>query len=137
MKKNRFQLVVILSLLFQPIAWANDIHQNLEEYGERLSETSEKRAIEFIKVYQTTDKPMNAYRMDFNTAEKSLLSVLNAENDETAKLQNLIITKGWEIKFCQPELIRIMRKNDIDMVSGFLINKGETQRIAVCFKSMQ
>lgn len=133
MKNNRFQLVVILSLLFQPIVWANDIHQNLEEYGKRLPEISEIRAIEFVKVYQTIDKPMNAYRMDFNTAEKALLSVPNAENDETAKLQNSIITKRWEIKFCQPELIRFMRKNDIDMVSGFLINKGKTQRIAVCF----
>lgn len=134
MKKNRLSLGVILFLLLQPISKASDVHQNLEEYGKKVSETSEKGAIEYIRVYQTIDKPLNAYRMDFNTAEEALLSVPNAENDEKAKLQNLVITKAWEIKFCQPELIRRMKKNSIDMVSGFLINKGETQRIAVYFK---
>jgi sensor histidine kinase YesM len=65
------------------------------------------------------------------------LSVPNAAHDKTAKLQNLAITKAWEVKFCQPDLINFMLKNNIDMVSGALISKGDIQRMAVCFKSMQ
>jgi hypothetical protein len=68
---------------------------------------------------------------------KKSLSVPNAAHDKTAKLQNLAITKAWEVKFCQPDLINFMLKNNIDMVSGALISKGDIQRMAVCFKSMQ
>lgn len=137
MKINKFTLVILLTLSTQSTAWADNINHGLDEYGKKVSTSSEKGAIKYIKVYQTTEKPLNAYRMDFDTSEKNLLSVPNAAHDKTAKLQNLAITKAWEVKFCQPDLINFMLKNNIDMVSGALISKGEMQRMAVCFKSMQ
>lgn len=137
MRINKFTLVILLTLSTQSTAWADNINHGLDEYGEKVSKTSGKGSIKYIKAYQTTEKPLNAYRMDFDTSEKNLLSVPNAADDKTAKLKNLAITKEWEVKFCQPDLINFMLKNNIDMVSGALINKGEMQRIAVCFKSMQ
>lgn len=137
MKINKFTSVILLTLFTQSTAWADNINHGLDEYGNKVSKTSEKGAIKYIKAYQTTEKPLNAYRMDFDTSEKNLLSVPNAAHDKTAKLQNLAITKAWEVKFCQPDLINFMLKNNIDMVSGALISKGEMQRMAVCFKSMQ
>ncbi|WP_123349449.1 MULTISPECIES: hypothetical protein [unclassified Enterobacter] len=137
MKINKFALALLFTLSTQPIAWADNISRSLDEYGKNVSATSEKGAIKYIKAYQTTEKPLNAYRMDFDTSEKNLLSVPNAAHDKTAKLQNLAITKAWEVKFCQPDLINFMLKNNIDMISGALISKGEMQRMAVCFKSMQ
>lgn len=137
MKINKFTLVMLFIFSTQSIVWADNLHQGLDEYGKRVSATSENGAIKYVKAYQTTEKPLNAYRMDFDTSEKTLLSVPNAANDKTAKLQNLAITKAWEVKFCQPDLINFMLKNNIDMVSGALISKGEMQRMAVCFKSIK
>lgn len=131
-KKVTFLALAIISS--QSVSWAsNESPIFLGEYANKLSNIY---PVEYVKYIQTTKEPLVAYRIDFNTSEKSLLSIPNAASDEKLKLQNLAITKVWEKAFCKPELIIEMRKNNIDVVSGFLINNGKDQRGAVCFKSM-
>lgn len=134
MKLNKFLLASILMITTSSFAHAEDIIQSLNSYGEKISSTSEEGNIIFIKAYQTVSKPLNSYRLDFNTTAKELLSVPNADIDATANYTNLAITKVWEAKFCSDEIIAIMNNNHVDMVSGFLNNNNEPQHVAICFK---
>lgn len=128
---------IILTLLtsFSFNASANQIISKLDQYGMQLSKTSEKGTIIFSKSFQTTSNPMNAYRIDFSTLAKELMSVPNAEQNQTAKMKNLAITRAWETKFCSSSLLSLMKENNIDMISGFLLKNDEPQHVAVCFKN--
>ena len=57
MKINKFTLAILFTLSTQSIAWADNINHGLDEYGKKVSTTSEKGAIKYIKAYQTTEKP--------------------------------------------------------------------------------
>lgn len=69
MKINKFTLAILFTLSTQSIAWADNINHGLDEYGKSIDDFR-KGAIKYIKSYRTTEKPLNAYRMDFDTSEK-------------------------------------------------------------------
>ncbi|WP_197724544.1 hypothetical protein [Dickeya fangzhongdai] len=137
MHVTKISLIIPLFISFYCNASTNDIVPNLNKYGTNISEASEKGSIRFLKSFQTTSSPMNAYRIDFETSAKELISVPDAEKNQSAKMKNLAITKAWETRFCSSDLISLMKENNIDMISGFLMNKGEPQHIAVCFKNIE
>lgn len=106
----------------------------LQTYGSSAAKNYSGGKLKFTKAYQVVQKPLNSYRLDFETSAKELLSnPAGTENDDIYNA-NLKRTEAWENAFCKPELKKFMQEKNIDMVSGFILNKGKNQSIAACFK---
>jgi hypothetical protein len=112
---------------------ADSILNELAEYGRNVAGTTEDGAIHYSAVWPTTTKPIRAYKMDFETNHQALMSAQVTQNGDTEYWSNRGRTEVWQAKFCTVNLMSIMRKYGIGMVSGDLKNKsGETQSVAVC-----
>lgn len=108
-------------------------NEALKHYGTLLAGSYPAGKLKLVKAYHVTTKPMNAYRLDFETSEKALLSQLGGDENPQIHDSNEAKATAWEGRFCSAELKGIMRANGIDFVSGFTSNKGKQQLIATCF----
>jgi len=106
----------------------------LRTYGSSVAKNYSGGKLKFTRAYQVVQKPLNSYRLDFETSAKELLSnPAGSENDDIYNA-NFKKTEAWENAFCTPELKKFMQEKNIDMVSGFIISKGKNQSIAACLK---
>jgi rubrerythrin len=111
----------------------DSVLNELAEYGRNVAGTTEDGAIHYSAVWPTTTEPIRAYKMDFETNHQALMSDRVAQSGDTEYWSNRGRTEVWKAKFCTVNLMGIMRKHGIGMVSGDLKNKsGETQSMAVC-----
>lgn len=133
-KTNCVMIALCLGVSFSVAA--EGMNSYLVKYGQQVGVASENNKIRYLKAYQTTASPLNAYRVDFNTTAEELMSVPGADTDAVAKMKNLAITKAWETRFCTPDLNNAMIRSGVDMVSGFLLSDNRTQHVAVCFKKV-
>ncbi|HBR2027691.1 TPA: hypothetical protein L9M76_005543 [Klebsiella variicola] len=133
-KINCVMIALCLGVSFSVVA--EGMNSYLVKYGQQVGVASENNKIRYLKAYQTTASPLNAYRVDFNTTAEELMSVPGADTDAVAKMKNLAITKAWETRFCTPDLNNAMVRSGVDMVSGFLLSDNRTQHVAVCFKQV-
>jgi len=107
----------------------------LTNYGKKIASSSQKGALNFIAAIKTTESPMRAYKIQFQTSAPELMNSPNADKDSRAYLTNVGTTKLWETKFCTDDLKKIMAEFGIDLVSGDLQNMtGDTQSMSACFK---
>jgi hypothetical protein len=125
----------MVTTLFASHAVALEPNDSLARYGESVASASDKGALKLSRVIKTTDAPMVAYRVDFTTNLKSLMARQNADKNKEAYLMNVGKRELWNTKFCTAGLKNIMRKFQIDLVSGMLQNRaGEMQFLSTCFK---
>lgn len=121
--------------LFTSHAVAAEPNDSLVKYGEAIAASSEKGSIKVRTAFKTTESPMRAYRVDFSSSLKSMMARQDADKNKEAYLLNVGKRELWQQKFCTDDLKNIMRKYQIDLVSGMLQNKlGEMQFLASCFK---
>jgi hypothetical protein len=108
-------------------------NEALKHYGTLLAGSYSAGKLKLIKAYHVTKTPMNAYRLDFETSEKALLSQPGGDENPQTHDVNEARATAWRDQFCSSELKKIMRANSIDLVSGFTFSKGKRQLIAPCF----
>lgn len=106
----------------------------LTQYGSSLQNTFGNGKVKLAKAYQVMSKPLNTYRIDFDTTAKRLLTQPGADGNEAIFDENMKKTESWEAAFCTNELKKIMKENGIDMVTGVLTNSGKTHSMAPCPK---
>ena len=112
---------------------AYDPSKNLEKYGRQLADSTENNTITLSNVVKTTEQPMRAYKLQFQTNVNALMSDSVTNLNSIEYWTNLGKTKSWQTKFCTDELKAIMTTFEIDVVSGDLANmQGETQSMAIC-----
>jgi len=112
---------------------ADSILSELAEYGRSVARTTEDEAIRYSAVWPTITEPIRAYKMDFETEHRALMSEPGAQIGNTEYWGNRSRTEVWQAKFCTANLMGIMRRYGIGTVSGDLKNKyGESQSVAVC-----
>jgi hypothetical protein len=128
-------ITLFSTILFAGHAVALEPNESLVRYGESIAASSQKGAIKVHTVIKTTQSPMLAYRIDFKTNLKSMMARQDADKNKEAYLMNVGKRELWNSKFCTDNLKNIMRKFQIDLVSGMLQNQaGEMQFLATCFK---
>lgn len=113
---------------------SNDESTILQQYGDSLEKSFHNGNIKMVKAYHVMSKPLNTYRIDFDTSEKKLLSQPGADKNNAIYQANLNKTKAWVKAFCTPELRKIMNEKSIDIVSGIITNRGNKHSISPCFK---
>lgn len=106
----------------------------LRTYGSSVAKNYSGGKLKFTRAYQVVQKPLNSYRLDFETSAKELLSNPAGSESDDIYNENFKKTEAWENAFCTPELKKFMQEKNIDMVSGFIISKGKNQSIAACLK---
>lgn len=106
----------------------------LTQYGTSIAKTFGNGKVKLTKAYHVVSKPLNTYRIDFDTSSKRLLIQPGAEDDNAIYDENTKKNETWLAAFCTDELKKIMTEKGIDMVTGFLSNSGQTETIAPCFK---
>ncbi|WLS81166.1 hypothetical protein Q3V30_22180 (plasmid) [Erwinia pyri] len=104
----------------------------LESYGTKIAESFAGKKLKLGKAYQVITKPLNSYRIDFETSAKDLLSQSGGGDDDAIYSANQIKNESWHQAFCTQELKKFMASNHIDMISGFISNKGENELISPC-----
>ena len=79
------------------------------------------------------ERPLRAYKLTFATSSPALLKSPNADKDRGAFLQNSGKADVWQRKFCSKDLIPIMLRHGLDLVSAHLLDsRGEVQGMAIC-----
>ncbi|WP_039661218.1 hypothetical protein [Pantoea sp. MBLJ3] len=106
----------------------------LTQYGTSIAKTFGNGKVKLTKAYHVVSKPLNTYRIDFDTSSKRLLTQPGAEDDNAIFDENTKKTETWEAAFCTNDLKKIMTEKGMDMVTGVLLNNGQTHSIAPCFK---
>lgn len=106
----------------------------LTQYGTSIAKTFGNGKVKLTKAYHVVSKPPNTYRIDFDTSSKRLLTQPGAEDDNAIYDENTKKTETWQAAFCTDQLKKIMTEKGMDMVTGVLINSGQTHSIAPCFK---
>lgn len=135
LKLSALPVILLPTILFASNAVALEPNESLVRYGESIAASSQKGAIKVHTVIKTTQFPMLAYRVDFRTNLKSMMARQDADKNKEAYLMNVGKRELWNSKFCTNDLKNIMRKFQIDLVSGMLQNQaGEMQFLATCFK---
>jgi hypothetical protein len=77
----------------------NDI-EPLNHYGKLLAESYSTEKLRLVKAYHVTTKPMNAYRLDFETSAKALLSQPGGDENPKIHAENESKAEAWQSKFC-------------------------------------
>ncbi|MEX9909056.1 hypothetical protein AB7W95_20160, partial [Providencia rettgeri] len=85
-------------------------------------------------VTQTMSSPVNTYMLNFDTTDKKLLSLKNADVDAFAFEQNISRISKWKNSFCTKEISDFMIKYSIDVLHSKISNNGELQFISTCYK---
>jgi len=106
----------------------------LQTYGSSIAKNYLGGKLKFTRAYHVVQKPLNSYRLDFETSAKELLSNPAGSDNDDIYNANFKKTEAWENAFCTAELKKFMQEKNIDMVSGFIISKQKNQSIAACLK---
>lgn len=112
----------------------NEKIEFLENYGTEVAKNFAGKKLKLSKTYHVITKPLNSYRLDFETSAKELLTASGGAENDAIYDANQIKISAWHKAFCTPQLKKFMYDNQIDMVSGFIGNKGENETIAPCLK---
>lgn len=112
----------------------NDQSEFLKNYGTVVAKNFTGEKLKLSKTYHVITKPLNSYRLDFETSAKELLTASGGAENDAIYDANQIKISAWDKAFCTPQLKKFMSENQIDMVSGFIGNKGENQTISPCLK---
>ncbi|KAA8716715.1 hypothetical protein L9H26_08125 [Morganella psychrotolerans] len=108
---------------------AGGINNWLNKYGH---EKSKEWRVKYIESIQTMNKPVNVYMLRFNTSDKKLLTLPNADKDSTAYDKNILRITKWQDFFCTQELRSYMIENKIDMIHSEISSNKKMQFIATC-----
>ncbi|MBQ0519609.1 MULTISPECIES: hypothetical protein [Morganellaceae] len=106
----------------------------LDEYITNSFNKTNAWDVKYIGVTQTMSSPVNTYMLNFDTTDKKLLSLKNADVDAFAFEQNISRISKWKNSFCTKEISDFMIKYSIDVLHSKTSNNGELQFISTCYK---
>lgn len=106
----------------------------LDEYIQKKNLNSKSWDVKYMGVKHTMDNPVNTYMLSFNTTDKKLLTLENADIDAIAFEKNISRISNWKSFFCTEDISDFMIKYEIDVLHSEISNDGKTQFIATCFK---
>lgn len=116
----------------ESISISGNVESQLEAYSNSVA-ISTHGAVNFKSLKKTTEKPLRAYVVVFQTSAGELMSSPNASTNKSALFENQFKTELWQRKLCSPQLKSIMENNGLDLISGDLQDEyGETQSFAIC-----
>lgn len=82
----------------------NDQSEFLKSYGTEVAKNFAGKKLKLSKAYQVITKPLNSYRLDFETSAKELLTVPGGAENDAIYDANQIKIRAWDKAFCTPEL---------------------------------
>lgn len=113
-----------------------EVLRDLKSYGLAVASSALPGALEFEAAMQTMERPMRAYKLTFETSSPALLKSPDADKDRVAFLKNSGKADLWQRKFCSKDLIPLMLRHGLDLVSGQILDStGEIQSLAICPRS--
>lgn len=113
----------------------DETSKELAGYSTDLAVNYAEGKLRFIKAYHVDASPLNAYRVDFESAAKELQSLPGGDEDDNTYRINSARVQAWQSRFCSSEIMKLMQKKQIAMISGFVLNGSKSQIVAVCMKA--
>lgn len=124
-----FCSLFVLLLSLTGCSHKQSVEARLEEYAKKISKSfSTPNDVSFRRVFKTTENPLRAYVVEFETQDPNFKSLSDAATNKVSFAINTGRRLVWESKFCTGELRKILIEEKINLLSGQIIDEhGETQ----------